>query len=246
MRLNRERAEVFLIDSWGGWDVCLYTANYNDAIIVKLVKLYRMGVTKQDDKMKLKEQIVKRRVDKTSRLPKDSKLQKADVRNTIAQIIDQLQKPTDQKHLNTFISNKRKRSNDFAYSELKGMRRGLKVVITLKVFINNTPTPKLSIKNDILKQSVDDLIAEKDASINDIEVSRPRITNLSDFDGSLTLSPGSLAGSFSSTNPYSIAPSLSPIVSLSQVKTFLRASDPSSYSRFSSAELFLSDVLSQR
>lgn len=246
MRLSRDRVEAFLIDSWGGWDVCLHTANYSDAIIVELVKLCRMGVTKQNAKVKLKEQIVKRRVGKTSRLPKGPKLQKADVRNIISQITDQLQKPTYQKHLNTFMSNKRKRSDDFAYSGSKDIRRGLKVVIKSKVFVNNTSTLKLSMKNDISKQSNDDLTAEEDASINDIEVSRRRITNSSDFDNSPTVSPDSLANSFSSTDPYSIAPFSPPVVSPSQVTTFIKASDSSPYSRSSSTESFSSDVLSQR
>lgn len=191
LRLNKERAEVFLKANWGGWDVCRQPMHYSPTIIVELAKLCRLGVGKEKATTLLQEQIFKRRISKTPGLPKDPKLRKADVINAIAQIAKELQgQPAS--HLDSpSKSRKRGRVEDYAYSGPKGKRPALKVVISSNTSVKNLP------------HSAD---AEPE-----VEKGRGQKGNLSEVEGSSSYSLGGLAGSCSPQDPHSTAPSSLPV-----------------------------------
>ena len=190
LRLNKERAEVFLKANWGGWDVCRQPMHYSPTIIVELAKLCRLGVGKEKATTLLQEQICKRRIGKIPGLPKDPKLQKADVINAIAQIAKELQGQPASHLSSPSKSRKRRRVEDYAYGGPKGKRPALKVVIPSNTSAKNLP------------HSAD---AEPE-----VEKGRGQQGNLSEVEGSSSCSLGGLAGSCSPQDPRSTAPSSLP------------------------------------
>lgn len=94
---------------------------------------------------------------------------------------------------------KRKWCEDVAYNRLKGTKPGLEAVFTPNKSTDTVSTSKLPMNIDKSNQPKDTLLAEENDS-----------GNLSDFDGSLALSSGCLAGNCLSRGHHDTAPSSPP------------------------------------
>ena len=243
VRLDKERAETFLRDNWGGWDVCPQTRtdDYNPSVLVELAKLCRLGVKKEDAKVRLKEQINKRRVSKTPRVPKGPKLQKADVIHTIALITDELQKPKPQQQPHQSTCKKRRRKEDPADCGPAAKRPALKVVISTKASANTVPASLLHV--DLSKLPKATVNADQADIEPEIEVGRGGAKNLSDFGGSSPSPSASFASGCSPEDRHSTAPSSLPITPPHPCKPNIRSPDPRSASP--SAESWSSEISSE-
>ena len=198
LRLNKERAETFLKDNWGGWDVCRLPMEYTPAIVVELAKLCRLGVTKENAKTLLQEQIHKRRISKTFGLHKGPTLRKIDITNAIAQMTVELQDLGSRRQSDgSSKSKKRKRVEDCAYSGRRGKRPGLQVD-------TSSNTSNTSVKN----------ILDTAEAESEVEVGRGGTDNLSDIQGPASYS------SYSPEDRHSTAPSSFPVTPSPRSKSY--------------------------
>lgn len=72
---------------WGDWhDVCLITKEFSKSIVQELARLYKLGISKNNAKDRLRRHIYNQRVNKTLGIAKSPKLQKLDVTAAITEV----------------------------------------------------------------------------------------------------------------------------------------------------------------
>lgn len=178
-------AEAFLTKHWGDWgDICKLTKHYPEALVQELAKLCKLGISKEDAKVRLRAHIYKRRIGKTPGIQKTPTLQKMDVRNVITEV--------SAGHMTLAVSSKssklskQKRKKDTAYLP-SAKKAKVDVDNQPDDSVKNTrdaPSPPHSEGTPDLAQSIDEPPAHSDDTAREIEVGRSGAENLSDGFGS--------------------------------------------------------------
>lgn len=246
LHLTATRAKDFFKDSdWGDWDVCAQTAvtDYKPSIIVELAKLCRLGISKEDAKLRLKTQIDKRRIGKTPHVQKGPKLQKIDVTNTIIQIKCEIQsEPQHPSKLS--MSRKRKRAEELVCAGVGPICEELGIKVKPSPSVNHTVVPKSPTDMNLARPLSDTPLPDHDDTESDIEMGRDRKKSLNNFSSLSPLSDGlgSFKGSCSSARRHSTASSSPPPFSPAFSKSRTRPLHLPLHSRAASEEQSLMEA----